>query len=111
LTVCEGNNDIDHDTFSDQLDDLDHLDDLHEINNFDDDNVIHRIELVQHNGDSMTNYASTSHSNKKTNNELFTNTIPITQQSNVPTTFTKVVKQTIIKKSNNDGNNSPETDL
>ncbi|CAI6367296.1 unnamed protein product [Macrosiphum euphorbiae] len=111
LTLCEGVNDIDHEPFSDHLDHLDHLDDFHDINNFDDSNVIHRVELVQHNGDSMTKYATTAHTNQETNNELFPNTIPIIQQSNVPTTFTKVVKQTVIKKSNNDGNNSPKIDL
>ncbi|XP_015370792.1 PREDICTED: uncharacterized protein DDB_G0287625-like [Diuraphis noxia] len=109
LTLCEGDNDIDHEIFSDHLYDLDHLDDLHDINNFDDDKVIHRVELVQHNGDAMNNFASTSHTNKDTNNKLFTNTIPINQKSDVPTAFTKVVKQTVIKQSNNDGNNSPET--
>jgi len=111
LTLCEGANDIDHEIFSDHLYDLDYLDDLHDINNFDDNKVIHRVELVQHDGDAMTNYASTSHTNKETNNELFTNTIPIIQQSNAPTAFTKVVKQTVIKQSNNGGNNSPEANL
>ncbi|XP_022178094.1 probable cyclin-dependent serine/threonine-protein kinase DDB_G0292550 [Myzus persicae] len=108
LTLCEGD---DGHEFSDHLDHLDHLDDLHDINNFDDNNVIHSVELVQHNEDAMTKYATTSHANQETNKELFTNTIPIIQQSNVPTTFTKVVKETVIKQSNNDGNNSPKPDL
>lgn len=111
MTLCEADNDIDHEILSDHLYDLDHLDDLHDINNFDDNKVIHRVELVQHNGNAMTNYASTSHTNEKTNNELYTNTMPIIQQSNVPTAFTKVVEQTVIQQSNNDGNNSPEANL
>lgn len=110
MTLCEGDNDIDHEPFSDHVDNLDDLDNFHNINNFDDNNVMHTVELVQHNGDLMTKYA-TSHINQEKNNELFPNTIPIIQQSNVPTTFTKVVKQTVIKQSNNDGSNSPKTDL
>ncbi|XP_060850366.1 putative uncharacterized protein DDB_G0286901 [Rhopalosiphum padi] len=118
LTLCEGDSDIDHEPFSDQLDDhlddhLDHIDDLHDLVGplSTNDKVIHSVELVQHHGDTMTKYATTSHTNQEANNEIFTNTIPTIQQSNMPATFTKVIKKTIIKKSNNDGNNSPETDF
>jgi len=114
LTLCEGDSDIDHDPFPDHLDDhFDHLDDLHDMVGpiLDNDKVIHRVELVEHNGDILTKYATTSHTNQETKNEIFPNTITTIQQSNVPASFTKVIKKTVIKQSNNDGNSSPETDL
>ncbi|CAH1737531.1 unnamed protein product [Aphis gossypii] len=114
LTLCEGDSDIDHDSFPDNLDDhFDHLDDLHDMVGpiLDNDKVIHRVELVEHNGDILTKYATTSHTNQETKNEIFPNTITTIQQSNAPASFTKVIKKTIIKQSNNDGNSSPETDL
>ncbi|XP_029347035.1 uncharacterized protein DDB_G0283357 isoform X2 [Acyrthosiphon pisum] len=112
LTLCEGVNDIDHEPLSGHLEHLNHLEDFHDINHFDNTNVFHTVELVEYDGDSMTKYATTTHTNQETNNELFPNTIPIIQQSNVPTTFKKVVKQTqTVIKSNNDGNNTPKTDL
>lgn len=114
MTLCEGGSDIDHDPFPDHLDDhFDHLDDLHDMVGpiSDNDKVIHRVELVEHNGDMLTKYATTSHTNQETKNEIFPNTITTIQQPNVPASFTKVIKKTVIKQSNNDGNSSPETDL
>lgn len=115
MTHCEGDSDIDHDPFSDHLDDhFDHLNDLHDIVGpiSDNDKVIHRVELlVEHNGDMLTKYATTSHTNQETKNEIFPNTITTIQQPNVPASFTKGIKKTVIKQSNNDGNSSPETDL
>lgn len=67
--------------------------------------VIHSVEVVNHDGKSITKYETTSHSN----HELFDDT-PSLQSYAIPgTKYTQVVKKTVIKRINNGRNNSNES--
>lgn len=131
-------NDIGHELqltepFSDHLDYLDHFDELNDVqlnnhgpmeqfqinalqssnlgdpilnNNLN--KVIQRVEVIHHDGDSVTKYETTSHTDHEESDELFDDPlISSLQSSTTPNAYTKIVKKTVFNR--NGGKNFLES--
>jgi len=71
--------------------------------------IIHSVKVIHHDGDSITKYVTTSHTDPDADDDLFGGVLmPSRQPSNTPGAYTKIMKKTIIKQSNSDENSFKE---